>query len=153
MDPKYQQDIPGLFHPEISGLLDPYLKPVGSPRFVAPEAWKSILLEDEAFLLEHEQRPMFGGKLAVSFRECTSWMFFFLMNPRKSGFEESRQLFLVNNREFMGAAKSLRPRRVFHETWCLKGILKMVYDNHHITGQYNPLFTLNNFPVFLTGKF
>ena len=32
----------------------------------------------------------------------------------------------------------------FHSTGCLIGILIMVYYNPHITGEYNPLYTLNN---------
>ena len=36
------------------------------------------------------------------------------------------------------------PWMTFHYTDCLLGILIMVYFNPHITGQYNPLYTLNN---------
>ena len=32
----------------------------------------------------------------------------------------------------------------FHYTGCLIGVRIRVYDNPHITGQYNPLYTLNN---------
>ncbi len=36
----------------------------------------------------------------------------------------------------------------FHYTGCLIGILIMVYYNPHITGYYNPLYTLNNWWLF-----
>ena len=34
--------------------------------------------------------------------------------------------------------------RTFHYTGCFIGILIMVYSNPHMTGQYNPLYSLNN---------
>ena len=41
----------------------------------------------------------------------------------------------------------------FHYTGWLTGILIMIYCNPHITGQYNPLYTLNNLGFFIAQLF